>query len=122
MNVLSPTETEILSRLSEAIQKGFPAAESIIVFGSRARGSSHEESDLDIAILLNTRRVVKEDWDNMWHIKWGVLEQLDAEEFPLSLMLLPKDEYARATTGVELSIKQEGIPVWHRKTMPKLNF
>ena len=122
MNVLSPTETEILSRLSDAIQNGFPSAESIIVFGSRARGSSHEESDLDVAILLNTRRVVKEDWDRIWNIKWGVLEQLDAEEFPLSLMLLPKNEYVRATTGVELSIRLEGIPIWHRKTRPRLNF
>ena len=121
MNILSPTETDILDRLAAAIQKGYPKADSIIVFGSRARGTSHEESDLDVAILLNTKRVRMEDWDSVWNIKWGVLEQLDAEEFPLSLMLIPKDQYARATTGVELAIKKEGIPIWHRRTTPELN-
>ena len=121
MNILSPIETDILNLLATAIQKDYPKAESVIVFGSRARGTSHEESDLDVAILLNTKEVRMEDWDRVWDIKWEVLEQLDAEEFPLSLMLIPKDQYTRATTGVELAIKQEGIPIWHRRTTPKLN-
>ncbi len=121
MNILSPTETEILNSLSSAIERGYPEAEGVIVFGSRARGTSHEESDLDVAILLNTDRIVKEDWDRVWDIKWSVLEQLDAEEFPLSLMLIPKNEYLRSTTGVEFAIKREGISIWHRKTMPKQN-
>jgi predicted nucleotidyltransferase len=114
MNILSPTETEILDRLSMAVENRYPSADSIVVFGSRARGTSHEQSDLDVAILLNVKRVDQKDWDRIWEIKWSVLEQLDAEEFPLSLMLIPREQYARATTGVELAIKQEGIPIWRR--------
>jgi predicted nucleotidyltransferase len=117
MSRLSPIETDIVKRLSAALEKGYPEAEGVVVFGSRARGTSHEDSDLDVAVILDTNRIAKDNWDRVWQVKWAVLEQLDAEDFPLSLMLIPKSEYETAESGVELEIRREGIPVWHRKKM-----
>ncbi len=117
MSRLSPIETDIVKRLSLALEKGYPEVEGVVVFGSRARGTSREDSDLDVAVILDTNRIIKDNWDRVWQVKWAVLEQLDAEDFPLSLMLIPKSEYETAKSGVELAIRREGIPVWHRKKM-----
>ncbi len=55
----------------------------LLIFGSRARGNPDENSDLDIAVIVDSD-VNRELWDRLWEIKWRVLESLDAEEFPLS--------------------------------------
>ena len=66
MGTYSPMETEIIRRLAaELLRAGIPVR-VLRVFGSRARGHSTEQSDLDIAVALDsppdpalTRRVMQ---------------------------------------------------------------
>jgi len=53
--VLTPLETSLIDTLAKRLS-GWPQAAEILVFGSRARGASHAESDLDLAIRFNVPR------------------------------------------------------------------
>jgi predicted nucleotidyltransferase len=50
---LKENERKALWELKERILERFPDAE-IILYGSKARGTSDEESDIDVLIILNT--------------------------------------------------------------------
>ena len=47
-------QNEILSRIKDGVQEVIPDAK-VYLFGSRARGDWHEESDWDILVLTDSR-------------------------------------------------------------------
>lgn len=112
--VLSYIERRLLEDLAREIAEKMPEAASIILFGSRARGNSDEESDLDIAIILDVDRITFQHWQRLWDIKWDILEARDSEEFPLSMILLRKEELLTRNYGLENELKREGIVIWER--------
>ncbi len=115
---LSFIEDKILDYLVSLIDERIPEACSIILFGSRARagykGSSDENSDTDVAIILDVPEIKKEHWERIWDLKWKVLESLEAEEFPLSLTLLTLRDFTSRNSGFEKVLRDEGIVVWER--------
>ncbi len=116
---LSSLENEVIRNFSRLIEMEISEALQIIVFGSRARGNSDEDSDLDVAVILDTSYVSKEMWDRIWDIKWRILESLDAEEFPFSLNLITTKDLKSRDFGLEKTIKKEGIAIWERKNYQK---
>ena len=51
---LSPAEHELLRRLRASLEATFgERLAQLVVFGSRARGTGHEESDLDVLVLVD---------------------------------------------------------------------
>lgn len=112
---LSFTEKKVLAYLSSLIEKEIPEAQEIILFGSRARGNSDENSDLDVAVIFNALYIDKGMWDRVWDIKWRVLESLQAEELPLSLTLITLNDLILRDFSIEKAIKREGIRIWIRK-------
>ena len=50
---LKENERQAIVELKESIHKRYPDAE-IILFGSKARGDSSNESDIDVLVLLDT--------------------------------------------------------------------
>lgn len=112
---LSFVEGKVLKDFSGLIEKEVPEAVQIIVFGSRARSVSDENSDFDIAIILNTPHIDKKLWERLWEMKWKVLEPLQAEELPLSLTLITQSDFISRDSGIEKTIKTEGIAVWKRE-------
>ncbi|MCX8027638.1 MAG: nucleotidyltransferase domain-containing protein [Thermodesulfovibrionales bacterium] len=111
---LSSLEHQILDKLVDAIQRVMQDVVEIIVFGSRARGHSNENSDLDVAVVLDTESISKETWQQFWDLKWKVLDELDVEEFPLSLTLITRKDIFSRDFGLEKSLKTEGIRIWQR--------
>lgn len=116
---LSSLEKEVIRNFSGLIEIEIPEALQIIVFGSRARGDSDEDSDLDVAVVLDTPYASKKMWDRIWDIKWRVLESLDAEEFPFSLTLIATRDLESRDSGLEKTIKKEGIVIWGKKNYQK---
>ncbi len=112
---LSLLEKEILSNFSRFLEKEIPETLQIIVFGSRARGDSNEDSDLDVAVVFDMPLLSKEIWYRIWDIKWRVLESLNAEEFPFSLTLLAMKDLESRDFGLEDTIKKEGRVIWERE-------
>jgi len=112
---LSLLEQDVLTSFSGLIEKEIPKALRIIVFGSRARGDSDEDSDMDVAVVFDMPLLNKEVWAGIWDIKWRVLESLDAEEFPLSLTLIAMNDLESRDFGLEDVIKREGRVVWERE-------
>lgn len=111
---LSFIEDKILDYLVSLIDERIPEACSIILFGSRARAASDENSDTDVAIILDVPEIKKEHWERIWDLKWKVLEYLEAEEFPLSLTLLTLRDFTSRNSGFEKVLRDEGIVVWER--------
>ncbi len=112
---LSYLEEKALNLFSRYIEKEVPEAVQVILFGSRARGKSNTESDLDIAVILSVDVINRKLWDDIWNIKWKVLASLDAEEFPFSLILLTQKELKSRDFGIEKVIKSEGYELWKRE-------
>lgn len=111
---LSFIEGMILKHLVSRIEEKIREVSSIILFGSRARGESDEESDLDLAIILDVPEIRREHWEKVWDLKWEVLELLDAEEFPLSLTLVTLKDLVAENSGFEKELKSGGIMIWER--------
>ncbi len=66
------TDKEILTQIKAAVQQVIPDGK-VYLFGSRARGDWHEESDWDILVLTKEKYPKK--------VKWQIHDML----FPLSL-------------------------------------
>ncbi|MFP4092580.1 MAG: nucleotidyltransferase domain-containing protein [Cyclobacteriaceae bacterium] len=72
------TEDSITQKVKEAVRSLDPEAE-VVLFGSRARGDSHEESDWDFLVLskkISTRDEKRKFYDTMLDIELATGEVL----------------------------------------------
>ena len=89
MRQFSSREKEIIGKIKEKIHEVNPEAE-IWLYGSRARGDVHPESDWDVLILLNEENFQRKD-ERPFIRKIYDLE-LEYGEI-ISLFVLPKSEW-----------------------------
>jgi len=54
------TDKEILEMIKKSVKSKDPNA-TVILYGSRARGDNRADSDVDILILLDQKRISRED-------------------------------------------------------------
>ncbi|MHC9539363.1 MAG: nucleotidyltransferase domain-containing protein [Vulcanimicrobiota bacterium] len=90
---LNSSELQILQQFKERVEKKFPL-NSIVLFGSKARGDSTGESDLDVMIVTeeNTPQVRADLYDLTFefdleyaiHISPTIFSRKELEEGPLS--------------------------------------
>ncbi|MEW6681318.1 MAG: nucleotidyltransferase domain-containing protein [Nitrospirota bacterium] len=105
---LSPTESTVLTRFAEQVRAQYGGrVNRIALFGSRARREGHEESDLDVAVILADvdqalRRALIDLATDLF------LET----EMRISPLVLSQDEFdtlLRLGRGVAIAIRDEGI-------------
>lgn len=102
----------IIHRMSDAYQGIFGSrVEQILLYGSYARGTHDEESDIDlVAIVHGDRRELQEKLKEVWDIssdlelEYGVI---------ISPTVIPYEEYVKYKADLPYyrNISEEGIPV-----------
>lgn len=107
---LSSVERGMLAEFKRRIMKRFDdEILEIILFGSRARGEGHEESDLDAAVL------VKEEYGelrrNIIDIATEIYQESDINISPL-VMSKKRFEWLKSIErGIALDIAKDGIRI-----------
>ncbi len=98
---------ELLNSIRDIIQREAPDAK-VILYGSEARGDTHNSSDIDLLILLNKDKVTLEDEEKitfplyLLELKSGVL---------ISPLVIPKTKWENRPfkTPFYINIMNEGI-------------
>lgn len=109
---LTPAEDRLLDRFLEILRQRLPdgALRSVTLFGSRARGGSHEASDIDVAVEvapevapLAARRVVTD-------AAHDAMAERDAFALGLSPVVVPAGQGG----GLGAALALEGERLWPR--------
>ena len=108
MRNLAPNESAALDKLKDALARDFKLVE-LRLFGSKARGDSNSESDIDVLIVL-------EDYD--WEIEKAVSHLCFEINIECGVLLIPvlysKAEYESDLTKVTpfyQNVRKEGVLV-----------
>jgi len=107
---LSIKEREIVERFRRIIDDKFPAEIiDVLVFGSKARGDSSKESDIDVLVISSS-----DNWekgDEIREIGYGLDDEID---YKLSIQVISKShfDYLRQNNfQFARNIENEGITV-----------
>ena len=86
---LNEVEKKIVKLFSEKIRSDFPeTVVAVYLFGSKARGDSTFESDIDLLVLTT-----KNDWQLADQIR-RIGYQLDSEiDYKLSIIVIPEERF-----------------------------
>jgi uncharacterized protein len=100
-------KTEVLSRIRKLIRDIDPTAD-VILYGSRARGDEHPESDWDLLILLDQKNVNKKIEQTFRHHLFDLELEIGA---PISVFAYSRQDWEGkySITPLFNSIKKDGI-------------
>ena len=59
------TQNQVLNKLKTLAQQVVPKSGQVMLYGSQARGDTHESSDWDILIILDKSKIEQSDYDNI---------------------------------------------------------
>lgn len=109
---LSPAEEVLLSAFLERLLATVPvgAVSSVRVFGSRARGESGPDSDLDVAVELAAGADRARVADAVADAAWDASFTNDLIELGLAAVVVPP--FTTTPTDLAVNILREGIPLW----------
>lgn len=79
---------QVINNIKQTAARVLPKGSVLYLYGSRARGDFHEDSDWDLLVLLDKPQKGKDDWDNY---AWPFIEKgLDMNEI-ISAQTYTKD-------------------------------
>lgn len=106
---LSPSEERLLEEFRRRLLAAAPGqVASIRVFGSRARGASHEGSDLDVAVEPGPGVEPNALRHLAVEVAWDAMEALGLEALMLTPTVVPMVDGG----GLAEAIAREGITLW----------
>ena len=83
---LDMQQEEVVERIKAFAQRVLPEGSSLWLYGSRARGDAHPDSDYDLLLLLNTERITDEDYEHYVYdlflegLDWGA--EINTHAYP----------------------------------------
>ena len=79
-------QSEVIKRIKELAAQILPEGSSLWLYGSRARGDAHPDSDYDLLILLNKDSITSNDWDTfafpLCKMGWGICAEISPHIYP----------------------------------------
>ncbi|MBI5187933.1 MAG: nucleotidyltransferase domain-containing protein [Nitrospirae bacterium] len=118
IETLTPIEQKMVERLISLVS-GIEGVKYLYLFGSRARLEGHAESDIDIAVVVRDRNIVKRITGHIIDLSIKVAEELGVSG---DLMLSPiviEESLLKAKVGIGRKIREEGILLWSKKSIRK---
>lgn len=105
---MEPNETT-LSKIKEVAQAIIPKGGHVLLYGSRARGDAHEDSDWDILVILDKPKIEQDDYDH-------VVYPLTALGWRIGEMIIPviytsKEWKQCSFTPFYKNVEQEAISI-----------
>lgn len=97
----------VIDRIREVAQGTMPSGGCLLLYGSRARGNAHEDSDWDLLLILDKAHLEQTDYDN-------VVYPFTALGWDLGEMIIPvvytrKEWNATSFTPFYKNVEQEGM-------------
>ena len=84
----------VISRIKDVAQKAVPLDGQVLLYGSRARGDAHKDSDWDLLIILNKPRIEQSDYDNVVFPFTSLGWDIDENIVPV---IYTKEEWAKCS-------------------------
>lgn len=70
---------QVIENIKQVAMTTLPTGSSLLLYGSRARGDAHKDSDWDLLILLDKPKLVADDYDMTYPFKelgWEIGEEI----------------------------------------------
>ncbi|MCX6843002.1 MAG: nucleotidyltransferase domain-containing protein [candidate division WOR-3 bacterium] len=106
---LTPSEVAAVNRLKEVLTRDFGLV-TLILYGSKARGDSHRESDIDVLVVL------RDDFD--WRTKHAIYDvcfdinlEHDVLLQPIIYSQVRYDDPLTRATSLYQNVLEEGVSV-----------
>lgn len=76
---------QVIENIKKVAQRVLPKGSTLYLYGSRARGDFHEDSDWDLLVLLDKPQKERDDWDKYaWpfnEMGWSINVDISARTF-----------------------------------------
>jgi predicted nucleotidyltransferase len=109
--MFSPYENIILDRLT-AVFSTMSDIMEIVVFGSRSRGDSNDNSDLDVRVLVKERDSIA--LRTIQNLKAKALNDME-DFFYVNVFPVRQSEFHSSPNAFHQRVQKEGITIWSRK-------
>ena len=97
----------IISELSDK----YPVIKRVILYGSKARGDSLENSDMDLLFITEkdiTRQIKSEIYDIIYNHEL-------ANDIIVSAVFIPESDFKSKINTFIMKVKKEGVVIWSRE-------
>lgn len=99
----------MLVKIKEVVQAIVPEGSHVLLYGSRARGNFHKDSDWDILVILNKPKIEQNDYDE-------VVYPLTALGWKIGEMIIPvvytREEWQQSSfTPFYKNVEQDSIVI-----------
>ena len=109
---LSEKESQALKELMDGLKKLYGKNLSkVILYGSKARGDSTNDSDVDIMVLLKDYKKWEEEFDRVSEAVYSVEEKYDYDLL-ISFVIKKELDYQVEKSPLLLNVRREGIDLW----------
>ncbi|MFH1653693.1 MAG: nucleotidyltransferase domain-containing protein [Pseudomonadota bacterium] len=107
-NLLTGQELRAVSLFCDRLKKETgKQTHTIVLFGSRSRGEGHEDSDVDILIILKKEDHIMKV--KIWDHAYKIFDETDIMISPLVLSVEQFEKLLKHERLIALTIRKEGI-------------